>query len=126
MPLSLPLALLLPTPETGESGPLLMSDHTQQVLNALIPKTTIHELSDLPKAGQGGDAPSNIGICTLVSSYPDSKLSARDGETPTMDEAIGETLSRLYVCLYRGAIAAYTVYRDAPRGDTGSRGCLFI
>ena len=54
MPLSLPLALLLPTPETGESGPLLTSDHTQQVLNALIPKTTMHELSDLPKAGQGG------------------------------------------------------------------------
>ena len=87
MPLSLPLALLLPTPETGESGPLLTSDHTQQVLNALIPKTMMHELSDSPKAGQGGGAPSNIGICTL-SSYPDSKLSARDGETPTMDGAI--------------------------------------
>ena len=89
MPLSLPLALLLPTPETGESGPLLTSDHTQQVLNALIPNFIVI----YPK-GQGGDAPSNIGICTL-SSYPDSKLSARDGETPTMDEAIGETLSRV-------------------------------
>ena len=63
------------------------------MLNALIPNFIVI----YPK-GQGGDAPSNIGICTL-SSYPDSKLSARDGETPTMDEAIGETLSRLYVCL---------------------------
>ena len=86
------------------------------MLNALIPNFIVF----YPK-GQGGDAPSNIGICTL-SSYPDSKLSARDGETPTMDEAIGETLSRLYVCLYSGL---YRV-RDAPRGDTGSRGCLFI
>ena len=110
MPLSLPLALLLPTPETGECGPLT-DERPQQVLNALIPNFIVI----YPK-GQGGDAPSNIGICTL-SSYPDSKLSARDGETPTMDEAIGETLSRLYVGVYTfGAIDA----------RTGSRGCLFI